>query len=173
MKSKIMPSAVLGAICLVVALILAAVNMVTAPEIERRQNAKNMEALREVLPDASDLKLTEAYDEKIDPKITAVYEGTAGYVFKITTSGKNPGMIIMVGIDQTGKITGTKCTATNETKTYADPVFAAVDGGQYYKDQTSDSFKPYVQSGATLTSGAYSGAVDAALNAYATIKGGN
>jgi Na+-translocating ferredoxin:NAD+ oxidoreductase RnfG subunit len=168
-----MPTAVLGAICLIAALLLAVVNMITVPIMEARQNEKNMEALRVVLPGASDLKETDAYDGKINEKITSVWEGTEGYVFTVTTAGKNAGMVVRIGIDPNGKITGTKCTANNETKSYADPVFEAIDGGNYYKGQAGSSFEPYLKSGATLTSKAYSDAVKMALDAYATIKGGN
>lgn len=173
MKSKLMPTAVLGVICLVVALLLSAINLITAPEIEKRQHEKTMEALREVMPDATDLKPTNEYKSMIDEKITSVWEGDEGFVFEITTKGKNPGMIILIGIDRDGRITGTKCTADEETPSYADPVLEDIDVGGYFKDKTSDTFKPYVKSGATMTASAYSSAVSAALAAYDTINGGN
>ena len=50
-KRDLMPSIVLATICVVVALMLAAINMITAPIIESRQNALANEALLEVLPD--------------------------------------------------------------------------------------------------------------------------
>lgn len=172
MKSKLMPSIVLGAICLAVALLLSVVNMITAPIIEQAQNEKNLAAMREVLPDATELKQTNVYDNIIDKSISAVYEGAEGYVFQVKTQGKSSGMVVMIGIGTDGKIAGTKCTANEETPGYAKPVFDKTENG-YYVGQDLAGFKPHLVSGSTLTSKAYSDAVKAALDAYAAIKGGN
>jgi Na+-translocating ferredoxin:NAD+ oxidoreductase RnfG subunit len=48
-----MPVVVLGTICLVVSLLLSVVNSITAPIIQKRQNAAANEALLVVLPDAT------------------------------------------------------------------------------------------------------------------------
>lgn len=171
MKSKIMPTVILGIICLVSALILSAINLVTAPEIARRQHEENLNAMREVLPEATNPMLTEVYKSQIDSSITAVYEDAAGYIFQVETTGKNPGMIVMIGIDNEGKIAGTKCTANGETPTYAKPVFDVTENG-FYKGMSSSNFKEHLVAGSTMTSKAYSGAVKAALDAYSIIKGG-
>ena len=172
MKSKIMPTAVLGTICLVVALLLSVVNMFTAPEIERQLNKKNEAALGEIFPTPEGLTPTDEYKDIIDKTITKVYKNEHGFVFQVSTKGKNPGMIVMIGVDNDGKITGTKCTANDETKTYAAPVFAVTEDG-YYVGMDKGSMKPFAVSGSTLTSKAYSNAVSAALDAFAAIKGGN
>lgn len=172
MKSKIMPTAVLGAICLVVALLLSVVNMFTAPVIADALAKKNEEALGQVFPTPEGLLATDKYKDIIDKSITKVYENAHGYVFQVETSGKSSGMVVMIGVDMTGKITGTKCTANEETKAYAAPVFAVTEDG-YYVGMDAGSLKPFSVSGSTLTSKAYSGAVEAALGAYAAIKGGN
>ncbi|MBR7117005.1 MAG: FMN-binding protein [Clostridia bacterium] len=173
MKSKIMPSVVLGSICLVVALLLSVVNMFTAPVIEDALNQKNLAAMKEVLPNATELKQTNVYDGRLDKSIKNVYEGPEGYVFQVSAKGySSAGMTIMIGVDQDGKIAGTKCTANQETPDKATPVFEKTEGG-YYIGQDSTSFDPLLVSGATYTSGGYSSAVKAALDAYAIIKGGN
>ena len=52
MKNNIKPAIVLGAICLVVALIMGVINMITASEIERQLQIKSNAAKVEVLPTA-------------------------------------------------------------------------------------------------------------------------
>ena len=66
-KSNLMPSLVLGCICLVVALLLSAVNMVTAPVIQKLQNDKAAASFTEVLPGATgkvDLTIDEQYPDR-------------------------------------------------------------------------------------------------------------
>ena len=68
-KEKIMPTVVLGAICLVVALLLSVVNMFTGPVIEAAQNAAANEALLEVLPDGKnfeEITIDESYPKVIN-----------------------------------------------------------------------------------------------------------
>ena len=174
MKTKLMPSIVLGAICLVAALLLAACNLITAPEIERRQEAEAYAALLEVLPEGQGFEKLELEGAGLDATISMAYAATksGGYVFQIKTAGKNPGMIIMIGVDADGKISGTKCTENKETPSYAAPVFEATESG-YYVGQDSQSFAPHLVGGSTMTSQAYSDAVKAALDAAAILEGGN
>ena len=104
-KQNIMPSLVLGCICLVVALLLSGVNMITAPIIEAAQNAAANEALLEVLPDGKDFKeLT--IDEKYPAVINMGYKAEGGYVFRASVTGKSSGLVIMVGVSEDGKIVG-------------------------------------------------------------------
>ena len=170
-KKDIMPSVVLAAICIVVALMLAVVNMVTAPIIAERQNALANEALLEVLPEGKNFKEIEITNEY--PEIvTAGYKADGGYVFQMTVTGKSAGMIIMCGIDSNGKIVATKVIANEETPSYAEKVFPNVEGtGSAYAGMDLDGFTPYLVSGATLTSKAYSEAIKAALQS-AAIAGG-
>ena len=173
MKTKLMPSIVLGAICLVAALLLAACNLITAPEIERRQEAEAYASLLEVLPEGQGFEKIELADAGLDSTIAMAYAATksGGYVFQIKTSGKNSGMVIMIGVDADGKISGTKCTENKETPSYAAPVFEATESG-YYVGQDSSSLSPFIVAGSTMTSEAYSNAVKAALDAAAILRGG-
>ena len=173
MKKKIfMPAIVLCSICIVVALLLSFVNMVTAPIIKARQDAAVNEALLEVLPNGKNfekIEITSEYPEAV----TEGYRADGGFVFKVTVTGKSTGLIIMCGIDSNGNVVGTKVIANNETPDYAEKVFPAVEGlDGKYKGMTLDSFDPYLVSGATLTSKAYADAIKAALQA-AAIAGGD
>lgn len=172
-KENLMPSVVLGAICLVVALLLSAVNLVTGPIIQAAQDAAANEALLEVLPDGKNFEEIEI-DEKYPSIITKAYKADGGYVFQATVTGKSSGLIIMCGVNAEGKIVGTKVIAEQETDSYDVLVFPFVEGlDGAYKDMDLAGFNPYLVSGATLTSRAYGDAMKASLQAFVIASGGS
>ena len=173
MKMKnIMPSIVLGAICLVVALLLSLINSVTAPVIEAAQNAAANEALIVVLPEGKNFEEI-TLDEKYPAAITKGYKADGGFVFQATVTGKSAGLIVLCGIDSDGKIVGTKVISDQETDDYDKNVFPHVEGTDgAYKGMDINTFAPYLVSGATLTSKAYGDAVKAALQAFTIANGG-
>lgn len=171
-KSNIMPTLVLGAICLVVALLLSLVNSVTAPVIEAAQNAAANEALVVVLPDGKNFEEI-TLDEKYPASITKGYKADGGFVFQANVTGKSAGLIILCGINTEGKIVGTTVIADQETDSYDANVFPAVTGTDgAYKGMDINNFTPYLVTGATLTSKAYSEAVKASLHAFIIANGG-
>jgi electron transport complex protein RnfG len=106
--------AVLGSICLVVAVLLAAVNFVTAPIIEKAAKDAQQKALREVLPDATSFIAVEATDE-VPETVNELYrdEGGAGYAFIVKAVGNGGAtrpMTVIVGIDMDGRIAGVAVT---------------------------------------------------------------
>lgn len=168
-----MPAIVLSSICLVVALLLSFVNMITAPIIKAAQDAAATAALLEVLPDGKNFERI-TIDEKYPPSITMGYKADGGFVFQATVTGKYSGLIIMCGINSEGKVVGTKVIADNETDTYDVNVFPDVEGTDgKYKDMTLSTFDPYLVTGATYTSRAYSDAIKAALQAFVIANGGS
>lgn len=173
MKKNLLPSIVLGSICLVVAVLLSVVNMFTAPVIAGRQNAAANAALLEVLPEGKNFKeieITSEYPEIV----TKGYTADGGCVFQMQVTGKSSGLIIMCGVDSEGKVTGTKVIANEETPSYAEKVFPTVEGTNgKYTDMTLDTFEPQLVAGATLTSRAYSEAIKAALQAAILASGGS
>lgn len=171
-KQNIMPSVILGAICLTVALLLSCINMITGPIIEAAQNAAANEALLIVLPEGENFEeLT--IDEQYPAVINMGYKADGGFVFRASVTGKSAGLVIMIGIDEEGKIVATKVIAEQETDSYDALVFPFVEGtDSAYSGMALDSFDPYLVSGATLTSAAYGEAVKAALQAYVIANGG-
>lgn len=173
MKKQIMPSVVLGSICIIVALMLSLINSVTAPIIKAAQDAKANEALLVVLPDGKNFKEI-TLDSTYPAVITKGYKADGGFVFQANVTGKSSGLIILIGIDAEGKIVGTQVIADQETDTYDVNVFPAVEGTDgAYKGMTLDNFNPYLVSGATLTSEAYGEAVKAALQSFVLANGGS
>ena len=85
MKNKLFPTLALGIICLVVVLVLAAVNTITAPLIEKAQAEKVQKALAEVMPEG--VNFTEIEVDGLPDEVTKVYsEDGGGYVFRTAHS---------------------------------------------------------------------------------------
>ncbi len=169
MKTKIMPIIVLSAICIVVTLLLSVVNTFTGPIIDAAMKDKANAALLEVLPDGKnfeELTIDESYPAVVDMG----YKADGGFVFQMSVTGKSSGLVIMCGIDESGKIVATTVISDEETPSYSEKVFPNTDAA--YRGMDIAGFEPYLVSGATLTSRAYSEAVKAALQAFAIANGG-
>ena len=173
-KFDLKPTLVLCAICVVMVALLAVVNMITAPIIAAQQNAAANEALLVVLPDGKNFEEINLADAGLPSNIDMAYkEAGGGFVFRVTVAGKNPGLMIMFGINGAGEIVGTKVISEAETDAYDVNVFPGVEGTEgAYKGMTLDTFEPWLVGGATLTSKAYGEAAKLALSAYAVLSGG-
>lgn len=172
-KNIFMPTIVLCSICVVVALLLSGVNMITGPIIAAQQNAAANEALLEVLPEGKNFEEIEITSD-YPAIVTAGYKADGGFVFQMNVTGKSAGLVIMCGVDSEGKVVGTKVIANEETPSYAEKVFPEVEGVDgKYKGMALDGFDPYLVSGATLTSSAYGEAIKAALQAATIAAGGS
>jgi hypothetical protein len=163
-----MPTLVLSAICLVVALVLSAVNLVTAPLIEAEELRKANAALAEVLPGDENFTKVETLPAGVAETVKEVSYSSLGYVFKMQVNGFKPGLVIMVGVDNEGKISGTKCITTAETLKAEYKLDGAYNG-------KTGSVAPIIITKATYTSKAYHTAVVDALAAFniLTQDGGN
>ena len=168
MVKNIKSVGVLVAICSVIALLLALTNQITAPIIEKNSAAAANAALLEVMPDGTGFESVDLSGYTLPATVTEAYKETSGkgYVVKLVTTGYGPGLTIMCGVSADGVITGAVCLSSNETlskekeygQNFTDKDAAAVDA--------TDTI-----GGATMTTGAYKGAVKDALNT-ATILGG-
>ena len=170
-KSNLMPSIVLGCICLIAALLLSVVNTFTGPIIAKREADKALGSFTEVLPNATG-KEQLTLDASYPAIVKEGYKFENGFVFKMEVTGKESGFVIMVGIDLEGKVTGAKVISNKETPSYAEKVFADIKAlDSTYNGATLDTFAPSLVAGATLTSSAYGEAVKAALQAFAIANG--
>lgn len=177
-KEKWMPTVVLSAICLVVAGLLATINIFTGPRIERNQKEKAMRALTEVYPGGTGFAEMDLSTLTMPESVVAGYtEASGGYVFRMSVTGKDSGMIVMCGIDAEGKIVGTKCIESKETPGYFASVLEKLENTKFYngKDQKAfdalDFDNDVKVSGSTLSSKAYNGAIKDALLAFASAGG--
>ena len=109
MKNEALKSiVVLGSICLIVALLLSTVSIITDPIIAETERKKQESAFIEVLPSATEFETVELGDDVPD-SVKAMKKdlGGSGYAFSLlatATYSGNP-MNIIVGIGSDGKIT--------------------------------------------------------------------
>ena len=105
LKSKLMPTIMLSAICIITVALLALVNLVTEPQIEKNQYQKLQDALCEVMPDGGEF--SEAELSGLPGEVTSAYKASnGGYVFQVSSKGLKAGLVVICGIDKDGKITG-------------------------------------------------------------------
>lgn len=165
MKNKLMPTIVLSSICIIVALLLATVNYFTAPIIKEAQEAKVQATLSKVLNDGKNF-VEIPLDSLPESVIKAYTEDGGGYVFQIEVKGYKPGLMIMCGVTNEGKISGCEVIESNETMNVENSL-----GSKYVgKDLESVKGKPEIVSSSTLTSEAYYSAVEAALSSFEILK---
>ena len=171
-QSKVYPSLVLGCICLTVALLLSVINMFTAPVIADRQNALANAALSEVLPGGTDFKNVTA-DYVLPESVIEAYSANGGFVFRTSGVGKKGAIVLMVGVDTEGKITGTKIISESDDPGYKEDIYSIAEGTDgVYTGQTLDTFDPVILAKCSYTSRGFADAVQAALQAFTIVNGG-
>ena len=165
---NIKPTIVLSCICMAVALILSGINMVTGPIIEAQRAAAANGALLEVMPDGTNFEELDITTLGLPEAVTNAYKETngKGYVFRVVSTGYKSGMVIMIGINAEGQITGSKCLETQDTFG-KEPL---IDNS--YNGQTLGDFAPNMIAGATMTSNGYRDAVSNALQSFTLASGG-
>lgn len=183
-KEYIQPIVVLVAICLVITFALAYVNSITAPIIAENA-AKTADAARaELLPAASSFEKYEGELVVVDPDkiyVTECYtaEG-AGMVVTVDTKSFGGILTEMIGIDNTGAITGVKVLSHADTKGLGtkahDPAYLAAYAGLSElagaENIKADAAVSHV-SGATISSNAVYQGVCAALEQFNKVGGAN
>ncbi len=160
---------VLTAICAVVALLLSATNLLTAPIIEKNESAAANEALLVVMPEGEEFTLMDISSYTLPETVTEVYaESKGGYVVKLTTAGYSTGMVIMCGVDASGTVTGATCLGSGETLGYEKTYGEKTVGKTLNDIDTVDTV-----ASATKTTLGYRNAVKDALNAAVILGGGS
>ena len=117
----------LGVTCVVVACLLGLVNMVTLPRITAAKNAATAEAMSAVMTgdglifDQTDVTgdlsgLASAQGGQLTELYTVTQDGeSAGLVMKISTSGSQGTIVMMVGTDVGDAVTGVSIVENSET----------------------------------------------------------
>ena len=169
-KDYIKSIAVLGAICLVIAALLATVNYFTAPVIKENSAAKENASLSEVLPGSKSFK-SEKLPDGAAESVTGIYtdEGGAGYAVTLSTSSAYSGspMTFTLGVDSEGKVVGVKITNYSETKDFGSDY---PDG--YIGADAGSAGDVDLAAGVTYSSTAFREAVCDALEAVDMIREG-
>ena len=175
MKKSVQSTLVLVAICAVMAILLALTNSITAPIIQEKMEQAANAALKEIMPDGEGFEKMDVSTYTLPATVTEVYkEANGGYVVTVTTTGYSSGLVIMVGVDAAGKVTGSKCLAHTETNTIGG-VHLTDDGyGKNFLQLSLDAVEQVdTISGATKTTAAYKKAIKDALNTAIILGGGS
>ena len=166
----VMPIAVLGIICLVIAALLALTNSATQPVISEAAQKRAEAARSEIIPEADGFELLEA--ENLPDTVKEVYSTTndKGYIFMLTTMGYGGEMDLILGMNNDGTIIDVKTLKHSETKgmgskTAEEPFRSQFPG----KDERLEGVDAIT--GATISSKAYLGAVADAFQAFRQITG--
>lgn len=170
MKTNVKNLCIFVCICSVMTLLLATTNFITAPIIEKNQNASANKALLEVMPSGKSFEKMDISALTLPATVTEAHkeQGGLGYVVKLVTAGYGTDMVIMCGVDAKGVVTGAVCLSSNETlskeKTY----------GQNFTDKDAAGVEAVdTIAGATKTTAAYKSAIKDALNAAIILGGGS
>ena len=169
MKKYVKIAAVLTSICLVCALLVAGVNLFTAPKIEEYQKQLTMEAYMEFFPtmDANNSLIVEDgfKSSYVKEKMTVKDANGIEIGVGIKVSGRNSyGVItLIVGLDMDGKLIGISCTENGQTKSAAELTAWAED--DFTAGMTADDVTDLpIVSGATFGSNLIKTLVEAAFS---------
>ena len=170
MKKHIISVVTLVAIVGVMTLLLACTNAVTAPIIEKNAGAAANAALLEVMPEGENFEAVDLSGYELPATVTEVHKETTGkgYVVKLTTKGYGADFVIMCGVSADGTVTGAVCLSSNETLGKEKEYGANFTGKDAAAVEATDTI-----SGATMTTAAYKGAVQDALNTAIILGGGS
>lgn len=173
-------------ICAVATLVLAFTNAKTAPVIAERQKQQTLEAYKKVYPEAEEIKPIQdtslLSDHIIDIQQVEVGGAVDGYIFNVVSpTGYDGPVTYVVGVQKDGTVKGMAVIAQTETKGFgaavAEPAYAEAMKGAILKgeivrgSQAGESTIPSL-SGATKTTNAMVGGMNAVSEAMAKLSGG-
>ena len=184
-KEVLVPSVSLFVISLVVTLLLAVTNNITAPLIEKLSVETEIQTRKTVLADAS------YFDDK---NKTVTLDGTeytycvgldaennvVGYIFTTSTKGYGGEVKVMTGVSADGKVTGVEALSLSETAGLGMNAQKESFRNQYIgksgkigvaKNSPKEN-EIQALTGATITSSAFTDAVNIALELYSLVTGG-
>ncbi len=172
----------LAVITVCAGLILGLVYSVTEEPIARQEELKATTARQEVLPEATEFIPMEVEGSGVEGYdiITDVFEGvadgqTVGYTMSIATKGFSPNLIMTVGMDADGVITGVNIGGHEETPGLGANAVKPEFLGQYVgaggslavvKTPGGQTGEIVALTGATITSKAVTDAVNTARDYY-------
>ena len=173
-KKNLRPIIVLCSIAVIVAVLLGGVNYFTSKKIERQRLEAANAGKIEVLPGLDVTTLEEITpDGKYPAEIKAISKFDIGYVFESRVSGNAAGMIVLVGVNNDGNVTGVKVLENNETPSFWANVVGVLTGENgKYNGKNGEDVSPEIVSGATNSSTGIYNAVKASLDAFVVAGGG-
>lgn len=160
-----------------VAGVLAGVNMLTKDKIAAAQAEKTTAAVALVLEGEATLRT----DVECSGMVEAVYESPAGYAIQVSTAGFGGNVILMVGVNHGGQVTGISVISHTETAGLGSVAAEDSAKGEAFRGQFVGQAGPFAVvkdggqvdgiSGATITSRAVTQAVNGALEFARNLEG--
>lgn len=175
-KAVVKPALVLLVIAGVAAGLLGVVSEVTSEPIALQEKKTLDEAMAAVMPEATTF---ETLDVELTGTITAVYEADCGgYVITTEPGGFGGAVKTMIGIDESGTITGLRVTGHSETpglgaKATEPSFYEQYEGVSGSVAVTKDGGTIVPITSATITSRAVSSGAQEALDWVAANGGAN
>lgn len=163
---------VLLVICLLTSAALAVVNHFTAPVSKANAEARAEQARLDAVPDAASFELVEAdLPDVVSAYIALDASGSPmSYLFTVEGKGFGGTIQVMCVIGSDGLIRACRTMdVSSETTTLGGQTASECYTGQYTGQDASLSGVSAI-SGATITSNAYRGCVEAAFEAYELVK---
>lgn len=160
----------------IVSVLLALVNMVTKPTIDRLAAEKKQAAMEQVMPDAQFVPIDnppENMDGLVEMQLARSGSDVKGYCVQVTTNGFGGAIDMMVGVDASGSVTGVSILSMSETaglgarakETAFTDQYAGRAGEIGVSKTADDDQNIQAISGATITSKAVTLGVNNALKA--------
>ena len=172
-ETTVKPIVVLSVISLVVSLLLALVNSMTAPVIAENTKRTTLAAYVGVLPSVSDATELEEVTDYTTANVTGVVKAPDGSLaIKAEESGFDGGIVtVIVGMDANGTETGIWVDASTQTKGIGSNVVSSEEYWANYAGVSAEKALVLNQdvnaySGATISSKAVLSAVNSAIDAY-------
>ena len=159
-------------ICLFVSTAVAFSYKITKPHIERSANEAAYTAMESVLPQSQGFEEIDVSKEILEEYSCTFLRrsvDTGAVAVQIETKGYQPGLVVMVGVDTDGKITGVKVVQHAETEGIGTRAMTE-DYLSKYRGEP-DVKDTELISGATYTSNGIKNAVKNAVSLFNTIKG--
>lgn len=170
-NESLKPVLVLVVVCLVASFLLAFTNDLTASVIEHNELIEAERTRQEVLPGSVEFEEIVCDTAALD--IDSAYRETsgAGYVITSTHVGYGGGeVVVTVGLDNEGKVVGISANVSSQTSGIGSRA-----GERSYLDEymglSGSAEGVDIITNATRSSSAVKAGVNAALNAFNTIKG--
>ncbi len=154
-------------IAALVAAALAGINAITAPRIAALKAQKTADAIAAVLPGES--KALDSFSDTTG-LVQKVWQSESGYAVQVAPAGFGGEVVIMVGVDNAGKILGIDVISHAETAGLGDVAAADNAKGNAFRVQFSQTEAPFAVgenidaiTSATITSKAVTTGVNAAV----------
>ncbi len=160
----------------VVAALLSVVNGVTKPIIDDLNRQKTQKAIEAVLPGGGENMPVPGGNDMVQ----ALYKGEKGYAVQVAPQGFNGAIVMMVGVDNEGKVLGISVISQAETAGLGSICAASSSAGEAFRGQfigmsgslavTKDGGEVDTITSATITSRAVTNGVNAALELVANLN---